>query len=109
MLVFSCHHSTIFSHRRRLTVRITELEDTLDQLRSRNASLEKAKTKLTNEIRELTIDLENVSICGTHEVLLLKNRQSCMRYVYVKYILLGTLYVCILDSFIFKGFAAIFM
>ena len=47
--------------RRRLNIRITELEDSCEQLRVRNASLEKAKAKLANEIKEITIELENVS------------------------------------------------
>lgn len=46
--------------RRRLTVRITELEDTCEQLRIRCNGLEKTKNKLTAEIREITIELENV-------------------------------------------------
>lgn len=52
--------------RRRLTVRITELEDSCEQLRVRNSSLEKAKGKLANEIKELTIELENVGLNYTH-------------------------------------------
>ena len=50
-----------FFNRRRLNIRITELEDTCEQLRVRNGTLEKAKAKLTNEIKEITIELENVS------------------------------------------------
>ena len=55
------HHLSCFLNRRRLNIRITELEDTCEQLRVRNGTLEKAKAKLTNEIKEITIELENVS------------------------------------------------
>nr|KAG5688419.1 hypothetical protein BaRGS_001201 [Batillaria attramentaria] len=55
--------------RRRLNIRITELEDSCEQLRVRNSSLEKAKAKLANEIKEITIELENTQInrAGSHE------------------------------------------
>lgn len=47
--------------RRKLTARIAELEDTAEQARSRAAKLEKDKSKLQLEIRDLTIQLEAVS------------------------------------------------
>ena len=54
-------HVSCCINRRRLNIRITELEDSCEQLRVRNGTLEKAKAKLTNEIKEITIELENVS------------------------------------------------
>lgn len=46
--------------RRKLTARITELEDVAEQLRVKNGGLEKAKAKLNAELKEITIELENV-------------------------------------------------
>ena len=54
--------SFLYLCRRRLSVRIQELEDNCEQLRVRCNSLEKTKNKLTAEIREITIELENVCI-----------------------------------------------
>ncbi|XP_052279073.1 paramyosin-like isoform X2 [Dreissena polymorpha] len=48
--------------RRKLSVRIQELEDLLEQQRQRAANLEKAKNRLTVELREVTIELENTQI-----------------------------------------------
>ena len=48
--------------RRKLSVRIQELEDLLEQQRQRAANLEKAKNRLTAELREVTIELENTQI-----------------------------------------------
>ena len=45
-----------------MNARIAELEDLAEQARLRAAKLEKEKNKLTVEIRELTIELETVSI-----------------------------------------------
>lgn len=47
--------------RRKLTVRITELEDTAERERARAANLEKIKTKLTLEIKDLQAEIDNVS------------------------------------------------
>ena len=41
-------------------VRITELEDQLEQARARANNLEKQKVKLTAEVKELSIEIENV-------------------------------------------------
>lgn len=43
-----------------MSVKIQELEDMLEQQRQRAANLEKAKNRLTVELREVTIELENV-------------------------------------------------
>merc|ERR1719331_1302266 len=48
--------------RRRLTIRITELEDSVETYRTKCASLEKNKAKLLAEIKEITIELENTQI-----------------------------------------------
>lgn len=61
-LSLSLINSLFFSSRRKLSARIAELEDTAEQLRVKNGSLEKAKAKLTIELREITIELENVSL-----------------------------------------------
>ena len=53
------------SSRRRLSVRIQELEDALEQQRARAANLEKTKNRLQAELREVTIELENVSSLWT--------------------------------------------
>ncbi len=45
-----------------MNARIAELEDLAEQARLRAAKLEKEKNKLTVEIRELTIELETVSL-----------------------------------------------
>lgn len=42
-------------------MKIQELEDLLEQQRQRAANLEKTKNRLTAELREVTIELENVS------------------------------------------------
>ena len=42
-------------------MKIQELEDLLEQQRQRAANLEKTKNRLVAEIREITIELENVS------------------------------------------------
>ena len=52
--------------RRKLSVRIQELEDLLSQAQTRASNLEKAKNRLTQELREVTIELENVS-CVFHD------------------------------------------
>ena len=44
-----------------MSVKIQELEDLLEQQRQRASNLEKAKNRLTAELREVTIELENVS------------------------------------------------
>lgn len=44
-------------------MKIQELEDLLEQQRARAANLEKTKNRLTAELREVTIELENVSTC----------------------------------------------
>lgn len=49
--------------RRKTSVKIQELEDLLEQQRARAANLEKTKNRLTAELREVTIELENVSTC----------------------------------------------
>lgn len=48
-------------YRRKLSVRIQELEDLLEQTRLRCTNLERTKSKLTAELKEVTIELENVS------------------------------------------------
>ena len=50
-----------FFLRRKLSVRIQELEDLLEQTRLRCSNLERTKSKLTAELKEVTIELENVS------------------------------------------------
>ena len=45
-----------------MSVRIQELEDLLSQAQTRASNLEKAKNRLTQELREVTIELENVGI-----------------------------------------------
>ena len=47
-------------HRRKLLARLTELEDLLEQSRTKILKLEKDKSKFTLEIRDLTIELETV-------------------------------------------------
>lgn len=49
-------------YRRKLSVRIQELEDLLEQTRLRCTNLERTKSKLTAELKEVTIELENVSL-----------------------------------------------
>ena len=49
------------TNRRRMNARIQELENALEQQRSRATKLEKEKNRLVVEIREITTDLENVS------------------------------------------------
>ena len=51
----------LFFLRRKLSVRIQELEDLLEQTRLRCSNLERTKSKLTAELKEVTIELENVS------------------------------------------------
>jgi len=46
--------------RRKTTVRIAELEDAAEQARNRANKLEKDKTRLQIEIRDLTVQLEAV-------------------------------------------------
>jgi len=48
--------------KRRLTIRITELEDSVETYRTKCSSLEKNKAKLLAEIKEITIELENTQI-----------------------------------------------
>lgn len=45
-----------------MSVRIQELEDLLEQTRLRCTNLERTKSKLTAELKEVTIELENVSL-----------------------------------------------
>jgi len=47
--------------RRKMAVRIAELEDAADQARNRANKLEKDKSKLQIEVRDLTVQLESVS------------------------------------------------
>ena len=47
--------------RRRLQARIAELEDHAEQARVRASKMEKEKNRLATEVREITIELENVS------------------------------------------------
>ena len=47
--------------RRRLSSRIAELEDSLEQARSRVNKLEKEKNRLSVELKDITIELEGVS------------------------------------------------
>lgn len=54
-------NSPLFFLRRKLSVRIQELEDLLEQTRLRCSNLERTKSKLTAELKEVTIELENVS------------------------------------------------
>lgn len=49
-------------YRRKLSVRIQELEDLLEQTRLRCTNLERTKSKLTAELKEVTIELENVGL-----------------------------------------------
>lgn len=44
-----------------MNLKVSELEDQLEQSRVRINNLEKTKIKLTTEIKELTIEIENVS------------------------------------------------
>lgn len=46
-----------------MAARIAELEDMAEQARNRAAKLEKDKNKLTIEIRDISIQLEAVSLC----------------------------------------------
>jgi len=48
--------------RRKLAARVAELEDAAEQARNRANKLEKDKSKLQIEIRDLTVQLESVSI-----------------------------------------------
>lgn len=51
----------LFKHsRRKLTVRITELEDIAEHERTRASNLEKTKIKLTIEIKDLQAENEQV-------------------------------------------------
>merc|ERR1719245_1762478 len=50
--------------RRRLNARIAELEDALEQARSRAAKFEKDKTRLAIEIREITVELESATMAA---------------------------------------------
>ena len=61
IVVFSDHTHLLFFYRRKMSVKIQELEDLLEQQRQRASNLEKAKNRLTAELREVTIELENVS------------------------------------------------
>ena len=54
------HLIFLFHNRRRLNARIAELEDNAEQARARAAKLDKEKTKLSVEIREITVELETV-------------------------------------------------
>ena len=51
----------VLHKRRKMSVKIQELEDLLEQQRQRAANLEKTKNRLIIELREVTIELENVS------------------------------------------------
>lgn len=61
-------------YRRKLSVRIQELEDLLEQTRLRCTNLERTKSKLTAELKEVTIELENVSLNCSFERLLANHR-----------------------------------
>lgn len=50
--------------RRRLNARIVELEDACEQARNRAAKMEKEKTKLSIEIREITVELESATMAA---------------------------------------------
>merc|ERR1712045_398431 len=50
--------------RRRLNARIAELEDACEQARTRAAKMEKEKTKLSIEIREITVELESATMAA---------------------------------------------
>ena len=52
---------TVDDIRRKMAARIAELEDAADQARNRANKLEKDKSKLQIEIRDLTVQLESVS------------------------------------------------
>jgi len=51
----------LWTGRRKLLARIAELEDTAEQARVRAAKLEKDKTRLQIEIRDISIQLDAVS------------------------------------------------
>lgn len=53
--------SCVMSDRKKLTIRITELTNMLDAANVKIGGLNKTKDKLTNEIRELTIEIDNIS------------------------------------------------
>ena len=53
-----------FHFRRRLNARIAELEDACEQARTRAAKMEKEKTKLSIEIREITVELESATMAA---------------------------------------------
>jgi len=53
-------------YRRKMAARILELEDAADQARNRANKLEKDKSRLQIEVRDLTVQLE--SVCS-HPVL----------------------------------------
>lgn len=53
-------------YRRKLTVRITELETEVEQCKGRASRFEKEKNKLTIEINEIVIQLESVSINNSY-------------------------------------------
>ena len=46
--------------RRKMAARIAELEDAVDQARNRANKLEKDKSRLQIEVRDLTVQLESV-------------------------------------------------
>jgi len=48
-------------NRKKLAIRLQEAEEQTENALAKCASLEKTKNKLTNEVEDLTIDLERVS------------------------------------------------
>ena len=66
MHLYSCIHLTwilvlIFVLRRKLSIRVREMEDALTELQGKVPGLEKAKARLTAENSELTDELERVT------------------------------------------------
>ena len=52
----------MFFSRRKFGARIAELEDMVEQARARAAKFEKEKSRLQIEIRDITNELETVSV-----------------------------------------------
>jgi len=55
--LFDC----VYTNRRKMSVRISELEDAAEQARSRAAKLEKERNRLQIEIHEVVTELDEVT------------------------------------------------
>lgn len=56
----TCINMNAFFCRRKLQARITELEGTAEQAKNKASKLEKEKSKLTIEIRDISVQLDEV-------------------------------------------------